>query len=166
MASHMCVSSAQLSDYVDSLLSAEEHAIVFDHCATCSDCGARLAHLQQVTAGLEEIRAEPIAALDSDEAFDRFLKHLPAGILDPAPPLPAWVPDRLQKPVATMHAVLPVIQRQLTPERRSSLMRKAHTGGKYALGTAALAAGAAYAYRRHQRRHAAEEHEAATTKIA
>jgi len=58
------VSTEDLSAYLDSELGYAEVAPLEAHCASCPDCGARLASLRRVVNGLGGIhRAEPPAAL-------------------------------------------------------------------------------------------------------
>ena len=58
------VSTEELSAYLDSDLGFAEVNQLEAHCATCAECGARLASLQRVVQGLGRIgRAEPPAAL-------------------------------------------------------------------------------------------------------
>lgn len=57
-------STEELSAYLDSELGFAEVGGLEAHCATCADCGARLASLRRVVHGLGRIgRAEPPAAL-------------------------------------------------------------------------------------------------------
>lgn len=58
------VSTEDLSAYLDSELGYAEIAPLEAHCASCADCGSRLASLRRVVNGLGGIhRAEPPAAL-------------------------------------------------------------------------------------------------------
>jgi hypothetical protein len=58
------VSTEDLSAYLDSELGYAEVAPLEAHCASCADCGSRLASLRRVVNGLGGIhRAEPPAAL-------------------------------------------------------------------------------------------------------
>ncbi len=58
------ISTEELSAYLDSELGFAEVGPLEAHCATCTECGARLASLKWVVQGLGRIeRAEPPAAL-------------------------------------------------------------------------------------------------------
>ncbi|HEV7506529.1 MAG TPA: hypothetical protein VGS07_16630 [Thermoanaerobaculia bacterium] len=58
------VSTEDLSTYLDSELGYAEVAPLEAHCASCADCGSRLASMRRVVHGLGSIhRAEPPAAL-------------------------------------------------------------------------------------------------------
>ena len=57
-------STEELSAYLDSDLGFAEAGQLEAHCATCADCGARLASLRRVVSGLGRVeRVEPPAAL-------------------------------------------------------------------------------------------------------